>query len=451
MPFRILAAVLLSLLAVPRPVAAQGQAVHAEPERAAAEQRLAAARATLSATQDGLQALVEGLADDFAALTGGPDASDLKNRLALAMLDMLPAAEARFVTAQADGRRATRATRARILREVFDEPITAAAPIAPRMAQWVARRVAEGLAGLASFDGLGPRDVLREIDAVFVPGETWYQCWNRAFHLDLPEARSLADAQAEYESAGLALDRLRFPERYGPRGERAPPGMVVVPGGTYELGPNNGFKRPGRKLNLQPFALDRREVTQREYATFVESQPMLARAALLPRGWVLDASGRLARDEALSEHPVQWVSWEQAAAYAAWVGKRLPNEDEWEAAAAGPAGRAWPWGDEFRAGMANGAGASSGTLPVESFPQSSSAAGCFDMAGNVWEWTATLEDGSTVRSLPDGPVNLIIRGGGWRSERDKLTTRYRWIAPGKATFAHPAFDRPIGFRCALDL
>ncbi|RKY20330.1 MAG: hypothetical protein DRQ55_08050 [Planctomycetota bacterium] len=370
----------------------------------------------------------------------------------LAMLDLLPTAQARIAAAAAEGRRPSRGTRARIVREAWELPVSEASSLDPRLAAWISRRVADGLAGRSNLEDVDATALLRLIEALFEPGENWYEFWNRSFHADLPESRVLTAAQAEYEQAGLALDRARFPERYGPRGERAPAGMVIVPGGPYELGPNSGFKRPGRKLQLQPFALDRREVTRREYQTFIEAQPLAARRALLPRGWSLNSVGSVRNDEPeRGRHPVEFVSWEQAAAYARWLGKRLPSEDEWEAAAAGPDGRAWPWGDEFAVGLCNGASANPGPLPVESFPGARSAAGCFDMAGNVWEWTATLEEGRDVSSLPDGPVNLIIRGGSWRSSRDKLTTRHRWIAPGRATFAHPGFDRPIGFRCAQDL
>ena len=73
------------------------------------------------------------------------------------------------------------------------------------------------------------------------------------------------------------------------------------------------------------------------------------------------------------------------------------------------------------------------------------------MAGNAWEWTATTVDGDDIDVLPEGLVNIVIRGGSFRSERNELSTRYRWAAPGHDTFASPRYDRPIGFRCAADL
>jgi formylglycine-generating enzyme required for sulfatase activity len=227
--------------------------------------------------------------------------------------------------------------------------------------------------------------------------------------------------------------------------------MVIVPGGNYDLGPNSGWARPARRVSLEPFALDRREVTNRQYAAFVDAQPATARRELLPRGWTLAGDGQARYLEGRGDHPVVYVDWDQAAAYATWAGKRLPTEDEWEAAAAGPEGLAFPWGNSFVFGVSNGAALSDDTMPVESFPQHPSPSGAFDMAGNVWEWTSTLEDGSQLRKPPEGAVNVVIRGGGFDAKREQLATRFRWTAPGQAAFAHPTFDRPIGFRCAMDL
>lgn len=421
-------------------------------ERSAAEEALDTARERFASAYQTLESFVTDLEDDHALLTTSTQAASHRNALAVAMTDSLDAARARLTSLQArSGRRPSRNTRAKVLAEVFAESVAGATTVDERMATWVAARVADALAGWGELQEVNSDDVGRAVSGLFIADESWFLFWNRTFHLDLPEARTWAAAQLAYEEAGLALDRLRRPERYGPRGEVAPPGMVVVPGGNYELGPGTGYKRSIQRVSLRHFALDRREVTQREYKTFVDSQPQSERNGLLPRSWKIDGLGLAVHPEDRANHPVVFVSWSQAASYAAWVGKRLPTENEWEAAAAGTGGQSYPWGDAWRDEQCNGAGAADDTLPVESFPHSPSSAGCFDMAGNVWEWTATLEDESDVTILPDGPVNVIIRGGGHRDDRDRLTTRYRWIAPGHATFAHPLYNRPIGFRCAADL
>ena len=111
--------------------------------------------------------------------------------------------------------------------------------------------------------------------------------------------------------------------------------MVVVPGGSYDLGPNTGWERPERRVTLDHFAIDRHEVTCGMYALFVNALPMDRRDEMLPRGWDLDKSGWSRFGDSQRDQPVVYVDLDQAMAYAAWAGKRLPTEDEWEAAAAG--------------------------------------------------------------------------------------------------------------------
>jgi formylglycine-generating enzyme required for sulfatase activity len=448
---------LLALSLVLLPVArGQGSGspaeTRAQADRLTAEAAVDSARDQFAAAYQTLESLVVELEDDHALLTTSTSSATHRNNLVVAMADSLDAARSRLTALEArSGRRPSRGARAKVLAEVFADSVASASTVDQRMASWVAARVADALSGLGSLDAANSEDVQRAVSGLFVMDESWFLFWNRSFHVDLPEARAWASAQQAYEKAGLALDRLRRPERYGPRGEVAPPGMVVVPGGHYDLGPGAGYKRSIQRVLLRHFALDRREVTQREFKTFVDALPLSERKDMLPRNWRVDRLGLAEHPEGRANHPVVFVSWNQAASYAAWVGKRLPTENEWEAAAAGTAGRAYPWGEVWRTQQCNGAGAADDTLPVESFPHSASSSGCFDMAGNVWEWTSTLEDESDVTALPDGPVNVIIRGGSFRDARDRLTTHYRWIAPGHATFAHQLYDRPIGFRCAADL
>jgi len=421
-------------------------------EALAAEQAVERTRATLAASREALEALVHELQDDFAALTAA-DAGARRQALVLALRDALAPAEARLAAATAQGKPLMRQGRTQVLVEAFRPPLREASALDDRFLDWIAARVAEPLAARTSFSGVDEAELGRLLDGLFVPGETWAEFWNRSFHVDLPQSAAYTGALAAYEEAGLTLDRLRRPERYGPRGEPAPPGMLIVPGGSYTLGPNAGWPRPRRKLVLQPFAIDRHEVTRREYAVFVDSlaaQPSV-QAAVLPRGWSLSPTGRAQYDEQLRDHPVVYVDWNAAAAYAAWAGKRLPTEDEWEAAAAGVDGLAFPWGNEYQPGRCQGGAGAGASVPVESFPEWRSAAGCYDMAGNVWEWTATLDDGTDIRQLPPGLVNVAIRGGAYDSPRDELSTRFRWTAPGQQTFAAPNYSRPIGFRCAADL
>jgi formylglycine-generating enzyme required for sulfatase activity len=442
------AVVLLAAGVVPAPAQAAKAPVDA---RAQAEARLGLARAEKDEAAEALERLVHELQDDYLALTTGVEAATHRHAIVLAIQDSLETARTRIAAEGAGGRAVLRGRRRQILVEAFAEPVALASPVDARMAAWVARGVAQAL---SARDPLGPvsdDELLALIDGLFPAGLTWYEFWNEHFHTDLPEATRWTEALVAYEAAGVALDRLVQPERYGTKGELAPPGMVIVPGGSYELGPNTGWQRSARRVQLRVFAIDRHEVTQGEYGLYVNALQAGARADALPRDWTLDEQGLAAYDTGRRDHPVIYVSWGQAAGYAAWAGKRLPTEDEWEAAAAGTTGRAYPWGNEFHTGRANGDGTADHTLPVEAFPEGRSPVGALDMLGNAWEWTATLEDGTDVKQLPDGLVNAIIRGGGYESRREELTTRYRRGALAHDTFAPPRYKVPIGFRCVKDL
>lgn len=450
--------ILAACLVLPPPLATafvqeeeQPKKVAADTELVRAAELLDRARQELADAQQAVEQLVRDLEDDYVTLTTATGSAGARHALVLAMADSMPTAQARITSGGAKNRTLMRASRVKAIAAVFRDPVRSSSAVHERLADWVADKVAENLGARSRLDDVDSREIQRLVDGLFVANESWPLFWNRTFHVGLPEALAYESALGHYEDAGLQLDRLRHPGRYGPRGEPAPPGMLVIPGGTYTLGPNSGWTRPRRKQTLAPFAMDRHEVTQREYATFLEAQPAPTRPGLLPRGWQLSGTGRAVFDEARRQHPVTHVNWSQAAAYAAWAGKRLPTEDEWEAAAAGPDGLAYPWGNEFHTGYANGAGAAADTMAVESYPDGRSPSGCFDMAGNVWEWTATLEDGSDMQELPDGLVNVAIRGGSYRSERHELATRARWTAPGRDAFSSPTYDRPIGFRCAMDL
>ncbi len=420
-------------------------------ELSRSQELLERARSRLSDAQEAIEELVHALDDDYALLNNSRDAPSIRQALVLAMSDAVETARSRMAASAAQGRSMMRPSRTRVFLEVFKDPVRKSSRVDVRFADWIAARVADALGARSRLDDVDAQEVQRVVDSLFVSDESWPEFWNRSFHQSLPEALEYSSALKAYEDAGLQMERLRFPERYGPRGEPAPPGMRVIPGGTYTLGPNSGWSRPRRKQTLKPFALDRHEVTHREYGAFVDAQPAILRTALLPRGWTLSPAGLAAYDPARREHPVVAVNWSQAADYAAWAGKRLPTEDEWEAAAAGVEGRAYTWGNGYFTGQANGDGANEDTVPVESYPHARSPTGCFDLAGNVWEWTATLEDGTNITELPDGLVNIAIRGGSYRSERHELTTRARWTAPGQDAFSSPSYDRPIGFRCAKDV
>ncbi|WP_136024198.1 formylglycine-generating enzyme family protein [Microbacterium sp. K27] len=158
----------------------------------------------------------------------------------------------------------------------------------------------------------------------------------------------------------------------------------------------------------------------------------LARTPVTVAQWRVFAEATGARAlSGIDEHPVVGVSWDEATAYAAWIGSqlgvdaRLPTEDEWERAARCDDTREFPWGDEYVQGRANlfdlGLGT---TTPVGSFPDGASPFGVLDMAGNVDEWTSTLyapypgapDDVPAVEDWAADPH--ITRGGAFRHDVD---------------------------------
>jgi formylglycine-generating enzyme required for sulfatase activity len=165
---------------------------------------------------------------------------------------------------------------------------------------------------------------------------------------------------------------------------------VDVPAGEYVIGRDAGESRQ-RVVEVAAFELSRTPVTNAQYATFVAET-----AAAPPPHW-----------PAPPDHPVTFVDWHEASAFCAWAGGRLPTEAEWEKAARGTDARTYPWGDEEDAARAAiGAGLKHGTTaPVGSHPTGASAYGLQDMAGNVWEWTAS--------EYPPG--ERVLRGGSFAS------------------------------------
>jgi formylglycine-generating enzyme required for sulfatase activity len=196
-------------------------------------------------------------------------------------------------------------------------------------------------------------------------------------------------------------------------------------------------------VRLPAYFIDRHEVTNGEYARFLEAtgyRPHCATNYL--KHW---QGGRPPPD--LGQHPVVYVDLDDARAYAQWAGKRLPTELEWHRAAQGDDGRVWPWGDTSEAGRCNGP--SRGTSAVGAFPGGRSPFGCDDMAGNVWEWTESERSDGHTRFC-------ILRGGSWFRAAGSV-----WYTPGgpqantshtKFILMYPGLDRcsTIGFRCVKD-
>jgi serine/threonine-protein kinase len=233
----------------------------------------------------------------------------------------------------------------------------------------------------------------------------------------------------------------------------APPGMVYVPGGVLKVGRDEGGEeneRPAHSMTINPFYLDRIEVTNEEYRKFIEATGYIA-----PPTW---QNGRY--PEGADKNPINDVTWEDASIYAKWASKRLPTEAEWEYAARGPEGRIYPWGNVWKTGAANVlaiAGEKRQIMPVGQFPAGASPYGILDLSGNLWEWTSSdyKEYPGGKIFVPDGYSNLkVIRGGSFESTGKYATATLRsgWPATriNWPVGTEPSYSQ-TGFRCAQDL
>jgi sulfatase modifying factor 1 len=309
------------------------------------------------------------------------------------------------------------------------------------------------------------------------------------------------------------------------RAENAPPGMQYIPGGTFRMGSDSFYpeEKPAHRIGIDGFWIDACAVTNSDFAKFVAvtnyitvaerpidpvgypgADPDLLKpgsAVFCPPGGRVDlrkfgnwwahipgANWRLPAGPGSGiggreQDPVVHVAFEDAAAYAAWAGKDLPTEAEWELAARGGLdGASFCWGDEFRPNgrwMANTwqgefpwqnleLDGFAGRAPVGSFPPN--AYGLYDMAGNVWEWTRDwyaerhLADANKACCVPRNPRGVpedrsydsmqigcciprkVIKGGSYLCAPN-YCRRYRPAA------RHPQpIDTPtchIGFRCVI--
>jgi formylglycine-generating enzyme required for sulfatase activity len=276
------------------------------------------------------------------------------------------------------------------------------------------------------------------------------------------------------------------------------PGMVLVPAGPFIMGTLNeaqrrpivgspqGDEQPVRTVYLDAFYIDRTEVTNAEFARFVAATRHVTDAEQYGAGQIWGPNGWFEQEGAqwrhpmgpgdsidgLDEHPVVQVSWNDATAFCAWSGKRLPREAEWEKAARGVDARDYPWGVDFDptklnycdAGCFelphNDSSASDGharTAPVGSFPAGASPYGALDMVGNAWEWVQDWYDSGYYATMPSvnppGPErsagigateHRVVRGGSWTSEPDFTRTTSRSYDPPTNTYFG------VGFRCATD-
>ncbi len=266
-----------------------------------------------------------------------------------------------------------------------------------------------------------------------------------------------------------------------------PPGMVLIPAGSFMMGDADGLdqEKPVHEVEVDAFYMDTHEVTLEQFGGFVEATGYVTDAeknggSIIWTGedwekteginWRFDAAGH-AHTEEEKNQPVTHLSWNDASAYARWVGKRLPTEAEWEyAARGGERGYRYAWGDEplgaevvanvsdvnfiravpewphtegYDDGFTFGA-------PVGSFPPN--AFGLYDMAGNAWEWCADYFDPEYYsRSPRTNPRNDVpderrsMRGNSWDGRPGLMRASRRTSDLQSNSYAD------TGFRCVKDI
>lgn len=221
--------------------------------------------------------------------------------------------------------------------------------------------------------------------------------------------------------------------------------MRYVPAGEFLMGSTEDDddaiedEKPRHTVDLDAFWIDKHEVTNAQYRQCVE-------AGECGEAGCWDDDLYNAPDQ-----PVVCVTWDDAAAYATWVGGRLPTEAEWEKAARGTEGRIYPWGDSAPdCTRANHADCTGSPTAVGSFPEGASPYGVLDMAGNVWEWVADWYGSdyyahSPTRN-PPGPDSggfRVLRGGSYNINGWAIRCAVRlW------DFPHGAY-RNYGFRVVI--
>jgi len=222
---------------------------------------------------------------------------------------------------------------------------------------------------------------------------------------------------------------------------------VEVPAGEFWMGCNEASdaqcadpEKPGRKVVVGAYRIDRTEVTVARYHGCVAAGACTP-AAVAPE-CNADAVG-------MAAHPINCVDWQQATTFCAWAGQRLPTEAEWEKAARGTDGRKFPWGNtdlpaagkvanicdvacDLQWKLADYADGFAATAPVGTYPAGASPYGAADMGGNVWEWTADAYGDTPAR---------VIRGGSWNNQARNARTSMR------SGFTASALAPTVGFRC----
>jgi iron(II)-dependent oxidoreductase len=211
----------------------------------------------------------------------------------------------------------------------------------------------------------------------------------------------------------------------------------------WEDSPRRFHEQP---IPMKSFYIDKYPVTNAQFKTFIDRTHYHPQDDInflrdwkdrnFPAGW--------------ENKPVTWVSLEDARAYAAWAGKRLPHEWEWQYAAQGGDGRIYPWGNDWNASavpVPDNSRTMRGPDAVNAHPQGASPFGVMDLVGNIWQWTEEFTDAHTRAAILRGGEYYQPQGSMWY-----FPQAYKLTEHGKLLLTSPGLDRSggIGFRCVQD-
>lgn len=246
--------------------------------------------------------------------------------------------------------------------------------------------------------------------------------------------------------------------------DRAAEEMVLIPGGEYQMGSKQSYAAPEHPVYVDAFYIDAFEVTNAQFKAFIDANPEWRKDSI-PRKY---HNGRYLRlwdgenyPEGKGNHPVVYVSWYAAMAYASWVGKRLPTEAEWEKAArGGVVNERYVWGEVRDPSKSNYGYFDTNTLSVGSYLPN--GYGLYDMGGNVLELCLDEYDKDYYKDSPkenplcgdlgkavllrdflDVSTRRVSRGGSWNSPGPTQTAdRGRYLPSNTNSWG--------GFRCVKD-
>ncbi len=244
------------------------------------------------------------------------------------------------------------------------------------------------------------------------------------------------------------------------------PTMVIIPAGEFQMGSDDceTDTKPVHTVYVDEFAIDASEITNAQFKEFVDANPQWSKGSIPSEYHNGDYLGLWNGNDfpnGQANHPVVYVSWYAAMAYATWVGKRLPTEAEWEKAArGGVTGVRYVWGNSRDRSKSN-YGPPGRTSPIGSYPPN--GYGLYDMGGNVWELCLDAYDADYYNNSPDrnpvsGASNIEEVTSDFINVRTERVSRGgSWATPSPAHTATRGNDEPtntngwLGFRCTRSL